>query len=70
MWCLYFFFLHVDCHIGRVTRSNSTDGVDDEIRTLNAGEYFGEQALLKEDKRTANIIALPPSVTVLALDRT
>ncbi|XP_043207719.1 cGMP-dependent protein kinase, isozyme 1-like [Amphibalanus amphitrite] len=48
----------------------SPDGVEDEIRTLKAGEYFGEQALLKEDKRTANIIAQPPSVTVLALDRT
>ncbi|XP_069684645.1 cGMP-dependent protein kinase, isozyme 1 isoform X2 [Periplaneta americana] len=42
---------------------------EEEIRTLERGDYFGEQALLKEDCRTASIIALPPGVECLTLDR-
>lgn len=42
---------------------------EDEIRTLTRGDYFGEQALIKEDKRTANIIAMAPGVECLTLDR-
>lgn len=42
---------------------------EQEIRTLTRGDYFGEQALIKEDKRTANIIALSPGVECLTLDR-
>ncbi|PAV87173.1 hypothetical protein WR25_02385 isoform F [Diploscapter pachys] len=40
-----------------------------EIRTLNQGDFFGERALLGEEVRTANIIALAPGVEVLTLDR-
>lgn len=40
-----------------------------EIRTLERGDYFGEQALINEDKRTANIIAMAPGVECLTLDR-
>jgi len=54
----------------KVTQKSQEGGPDDEIRTLEAGEFFGEQALLRSEKRTANIIALPPAATVLALDRT
>lgn len=43
--------------------------MEQDIRTLNRGDYFGEQALIKEDKRTANIIALSPGVECLTLDR-
>lgn len=42
---------------------------EEEIRTLGRGEYFGEQALLKEDCRTASVIALHPGVECLTLDR-
>lgn len=42
---------------------------EDEIRTLTRGDYFGEQALIKEDKRTANVIAMAPGVECLTLDR-
>ncbi|CAG9761193.1 unnamed protein product [Ceutorhynchus assimilis] len=42
---------------------------EEEIRTLTRGDYFGEQALLKEDCRTASIIALHPGVECLTLDR-
>lgn len=42
---------------------------EEEIRVLTKGDYFGEQALLKEDIRTANVIALSPGVECLTLDR-
>lgn len=42
---------------------------EEDIRTLGRGDYFGEQALLKEDFRTASIIALHPGVECLTLDR-
>ncbi|KAL1516851.1 hypothetical protein ABEB36_000696 [Hypothenemus hampei] len=42
---------------------------EEEIRTLSRGDYFGEQALLKEDCRTASVIALHPGVECLTLDR-
>lgn len=42
---------------------------EEEIRTLRRGDYFGEQALLKEDVRTASVIALNPGVECLTLDR-
>ncbi|XP_023224247.1 cGMP-dependent protein kinase 1-like [Centruroides sculpturatus] len=40
-----------------------------EIRILQRGECFGEQALLREERRTANVIALQPGVECLVLDR-
>lgn len=42
---------------------------EEEIRVLLKGSYFGEQALLKEECRTANVIALSPGVECLTLDR-
>lgn len=42
---------------------------EEEIRTLGRGDYFGEQALLKEDCRTASVIAMHPGVECLTLDR-
>ncbi|XP_063226398.1 cGMP-dependent protein kinase, isozyme 1 isoform X2 [Bacillus rossius redtenbacheri] len=42
---------------------------EEDIRTLERGDYFGEQALLKEDCRTASVIALHPGVECLTLDR-
>lgn len=51
----------------KVTQKISTE--EKEIRTLYRGDYFGEQALINEDKRTANIIALNPGVECLTLDR-
>lgn len=51
----------------KVTQKMNTE--EKEIRTLYRGDYFGEQALINEDKRTANIIALNPGVECLTLDR-
>lgn len=42
---------------------------EEEIRTLGRGDYFGEMSLIKEDKRSANIIAMSPGVECLTLDR-
>ncbi|XP_050088154.1 cGMP-dependent protein kinase, isozyme 1 [Anopheles aquasalis] len=53
----------------KVTQRLPGRTVDEEIRILVRGEYFGEQALIKEDKRTANIIAMSPGVECLTLDR-
>ncbi|XP_033149443.1 cGMP-dependent protein kinase, isozyme 1 [Drosophila busckii] len=54
----------------RVTQKLSPSALEEtELRTLKRGDYFGEQALINEDKRTANIIALPPGVECLSLDR-
>ena len=44
------------------------DGEEETIRELVTGDYFGEQALLKTDLRTANVIALS-NVECLTLDR-
>lgn len=40
-----------------------------EIRQLGRGDYFGEKALLNEDRRTANVIACNPGVELLTLNR-
>lgn len=53
----------------KVTQEKPGKDEEEEIRILNKGDYFGEQALLKEDCRTANVIALSPGVEVLTLDR-
>ncbi|XP_022918268.1 cGMP-dependent protein kinase, isozyme 1 [Onthophagus taurus] len=56
---------------GKVKITQRIPGVveEQEIRTLDRGDYFGEQALLKEDFRTASVIALHPGVECLTLDR-
>ncbi|XP_030384055.1 cGMP-dependent protein kinase, isozyme 1 [Scaptodrosophila lebanonensis] len=54
----------------RVTQKLTPAALEEtELRTLERGDYFGEQALINEDRRTANIIALPPGVECLTLDR-
>lgn len=42
---------------------------DEEVRILDKGDYFGEQALMKEDCRSANVIAMAPGVECLTLGR-
>uniref|UniRef100_A0A146L1V6 cGMP-dependent protein kinase n=2 Tax=Lygus hesperus TaxID=30085 RepID=A0A146L1V6_LYGHE len=53
----------------KITQKVSISGDEEEVRTLGRGDYFGEQALLREEHRTANVIALPPGVECLTLDR-
>ena len=42
---------------------------EEEIRFLSRGDYFGEQALLRTDFRTANVVANSTTVECLVLDR-
>jgi len=53
----------------RITRRVEGKKDEEEIRFLSRGDYFGEQALLKTDFRTANVIANTKSVECLMLDR-
>ncbi|KAL8569633.1 hypothetical protein ACOMHN_057200 [Nucella lapillus] len=53
----------------RVTQTVSGHEEPQEIRKLKRGDYFGEKALLSEDRRTASCIALPPGVECLTVDR-
>ena len=53
----------------RVTRKIEGRSEEEELRFLSRGDYFGEQALLKTDIRTANIIANTKVTECLALDR-
>ncbi|KAG8236997.1 hypothetical protein J437_LFUL016516 [Ladona fulva] len=53
----------------KVTKRSENSEGEEEIRRLGRGDYFGEQALLKEDHRTASVIALSPGVECLTLDR-
>ncbi|KAG1659908.1 cGMP-dependent protein kinase, isozyme 1 [Nymphon striatum] len=62
------FFIIINGKV-KVTQKIPELGDEEEIRTLELGEYFGEQALLREELRTANVIALSPGVECLALDR-
>lgn len=42
---------------------------EEEVRVLEKGDYFGEKALLREECRSANVIALSPGVECLTLSR-
>lgn len=42
---------------------------EEEFGVLEQGEFFGEVALLKKDKRTANVVAMHPGAECLTLDR-
>ena len=53
----------------RVTKKGDGKREEEEIRLLYRGDYFGEQALLRTDTRTANVIANSATVECLVLDR-
>ncbi|CAJ0937286.1 unnamed protein product, partial [Mesorhabditis belari] len=53
----------------KVTQHIEGEAEPRQIRTLNQGDFFGERALLGEEVRTANVIAMSPGVEVLTLDR-
>ncbi|EDW77681.1 uncharacterized protein Dwil_GK24624 [Drosophila willistoni] len=63
------FFLISQGNVRVTQKLTATSLEETELRILSRGDYFGEQALINEDRRTANIIALPPGVECLTLDR-
>ncbi|XP_059097013.1 cGMP-dependent protein kinase, isozyme 1-like isoform X2 [Tigriopus californicus] len=53
----------------KVTKRQEGKRDEEEIRSLSRGDYFGEQALLKTEYRTANVVADSEEVDCLAFDR-
>ncbi|VDO06059.1 unnamed protein product [Rodentolepis nana] len=53
----------------KVTQSKAPGEPPQDIRILEAGDWFGERALYTREKRSANVVAMPPGVHVLCLDR-
>ncbi|CAJ0572471.1 unnamed protein product, partial [Mesorhabditis spiculigera] len=53
----------------KVTQHIEGEAEPRQIRVLNQGDFFGERALLGDEIRTANVIAMSPGVEVLTLDR-
>jgi len=53
----------------KVTKKVHGQSVEEDVRALGSGSYFGEQALLREECRTASVIACAPGVECLVLDR-
>lgn len=51
-----------------VTKRDEEDG-EKRVGSLGRGDYFGEQALLHQDRRLATVTALAPGVECLTLDR-
>uniref|UniRef100_A0A0L8IH94 cGMP-dependent protein kinase n=1 Tax=Octopus bimaculoides TaxID=37653 RepID=A0A0L8IH94_OCTBM len=60
-----------DMVISKVKVTQTLQGYNQpqEIRRLKRGDYFGEKALLSEDRRTANVLALGQGVECLTVDR-
>lgn len=51
-----------------MTKKNS-QGESRVVGSLKRGDYFGEQALINQDKRLASILAEGPGTECLTLDR-
>jgi len=54
---------------GDVKVTKKSAGKEEEIRSLTKGDYFGEQALLTTDTRTASVMATSEAAECLTLDR-
>lgn len=52
-----------------VVTKREEDGSERRVGSLGRGNYFGEQALLHEDRRLATVTAMPPGVECLTLER-
>lgn len=53
----------------KVVKRNSDTGLSAVVGYLRRGDYFGEYALINQDKRLASIISQGPGTECLTLDR-
>lgn len=53
----------------KVVKRNSDTGETGVVGYLQRGDYFGEHALINQDKRLASIISQGPGTECLTLDR-
>ena len=56
-------------HVANFILGEAQEEEEEVIRNLSRGDYFGEQALLRTDVRTANVVASSETVECLVLDR-
>ncbi|XP_050441738.1 cGMP-dependent protein kinase, isozyme 1-like [Adelges cooleyi] len=63
------FYILSEGRVKVTKRNKGDDEEEEEFGVLEQGEFFGEVALLKEDKRTANVVATHPGAECLTLDR-
>lgn len=52
-----------------VVTAKEADGTEKTLKILGKGDFFGEMAILNDDKRAATVTALAPAVECLLLDR-
>lgn len=52
-----------------VVTKREGEGGEKQVGILHRGDYFGEQALLHEDRRLATVTAQAPGVECLTLER-
>ncbi len=51
----------------KCTSTNAEMGTEKDLITLDAGDYFGEMALMLDEPRHANCIAVSPKTTCFKL---
>ncbi|CBN75351.1 conserved unknown protein [Ectocarpus siliculosus] len=64
------FFLIEEGVVSCTQAKSATDPTEMSLLTLGPGEYFGEMALMLDEPRAANCIAVQGNVKCLSLDRT
>lgn len=62
------FYIITEGHV-KITQRILGQDAPKEIRQLGRGNFFGERALLNEDRRTASVIATDTGVELLTLNR-
>ena len=52
-----------------ISNKDNSNNNQIEVKRYEKGDYFGELALIKNEPRAANVIAISEYCTVLSLDR-
>ena len=54
---------------GEAKATKNIDGEEKKVMQYNAGDYFGERALIKKEPRAANIVATSDELELVSLDK-